>query len=330
MIRCGSQSVLCDLPISFDTYTGCSHACAYCFVKRKVDISEVKARASIAGLQRFVEGQRSGETSWCDWNIPLHWGGMSDPFQPCEQHYKISLRALEYLAETQYPFVVSTKGALVTEEPYISLLARCNAAVQISMICSKYDKLDKGAPTYDERLEMVRKLSKRVKRVIARVQPYMPEVKTDVLENIPRLAEAGAHGLTIEGMKFVRKVKGMERIGGDYCYPTRLLKADFEEIKHACHANGLRFYSAENRLRTMGDNMCCCGVGDMHGFKPNTYNATHILNGRKVEPTERMKEVGTAYCFKALNQTTAGQSRISKASFNYMMLEYVEKERKRG
>ena len=79
----------------------------------------------------------------------------------------------------------------------------------------------------------------------------------------------------------------------------------------------------------MGDSTSCCGVGDMAGFRPNTYNAVNIMNGKKVEPTEHMKKVGTATCFKAMYQTTAGQHKIEKASFNYMMLEYIEKERKR-
>lgn len=198
------------------------------------------------------------------------------------------------------------------------------------MVCSRYDALEKGAPTYEERMEMVRKLAPRVKRVIVRAQPYMPEVKKELLANIPRLADAGVHGVVVEGMKFVRKAKGMVKVGGDYVYPEEILRVDFEEIKHACHANGMRFYSGENRLRAMGDSTCCCGVGDMAGFRPNAYNSVNILNGKKVEPTERMKQVGTAYCFKAMYQTTAGQNKIEKASFNYMMLDYIEKQRKRG
>ena len=41
MTSCGSQVVLCDVPIRFDTYKGCSHACKYCFVQRKKDISDI-------------------------------------------------------------------------------------------------------------------------------------------------------------------------------------------------------------------------------------------------------------------------------------------------
>ena len=89
-IRCGSQITICDVPISFDTYNGCSHACAYCFVKRKTDISQIEKDNCYKALKNFIEGGRTELTRWCDWKIPLHWGGMSDPFQPAEKRHKIN------------------------------------------------------------------------------------------------------------------------------------------------------------------------------------------------------------------------------------------------
>nr|DAF74095.1 MAG TPA: Radical SAM superfamily [Caudoviricetes sp.] len=74
-ISCGSQIVICDLPIHFDTYKGCSHACKYCFAKKKTDIREIEKDNCIESLCRFIEGRRTQETNWYDWNIPLHWGG---------------------------------------------------------------------------------------------------------------------------------------------------------------------------------------------------------------------------------------------------------------
>ena len=57
-IRCGSQIVLCDLPVRIDTYTGCSHACKYCFVKKKVDISEIRQDNCAGALREFIAGKR--------------------------------------------------------------------------------------------------------------------------------------------------------------------------------------------------------------------------------------------------------------------------------
>ena len=43
----------------------------------------------------------------------------------------------------------------------------------------------------------------------------------------------------------------------------------------------------------MGDDMCCCGIDGLPGFKGNDYNLCMILNGKTPEPTEHMKKVGT-------------------------------------
>lgn len=323
----GSQVVLCDLPIRFDTYKGCTHLCKYCFVQRKKDLQEVQKFETDISLRNFIEGKRTQTTNWCDWNIPLHWGGMSDPFQPIEKKYKNSLKCLEIFAETQYPFVVSTKGKLIIEDEYLTLLRKCNCVVQISMICSKYDVLEKGAPTFEERLEMVRILSKNVKRVIVRIQPYMTQVFKDVKDNMKKFAEAGAYGVIVEGMKFAKRKSGLIKVGADFVYDKQILKEHFEQLKTEAHKYKLKFYVGENRLRTLGDAMCCCGIEQMEGFKGNTYNLCHILNNKEYEVTESMKKPDTAMCFTSVYQTTLGHQTIKGKTFeDFMLQEYSNKK----
>ena len=68
MPACGSQVILCDVPIRFDTYEGCSHLCEYCFVQRKSDVfNNIKPRETVASLVNFIKGKRTGEVACCDW-----------------------------------------------------------------------------------------------------------------------------------------------------------------------------------------------------------------------------------------------------------------------
>ncbi len=323
---CGSQVILCNLPVRFDTYVGCSHGCRYCFAQKKANIALIRKGDTPQSLREFIEGKRGYETRWVDWNIPIHWGGMSDPFQPIELKERVSYECLKIFAETQYPFVVSTKGRLVAHPDYLDLLARCNCVVQISMVCSKYDRLEPGTPPYEERLEMAKAVANRVKRLMVRIQPYMPEVFKDVMANIPRLADAGAYGIVCEGMKFAKAKPGMVRIGGDSCYPIDVLKRDFLQIRQEAHRNGLRFFSGENRLRAMGDDMCCCGIEGLPGFKGNDYNLCMIANGKHPEPTENMKNVGTGGCFKSLRQSAGTSEKIAKQSFYGLMQEELSQK----
>jgi DNA repair photolyase len=274
----------------------------------------------------FINGKRKQVTNWCDWDIPLHWGGMSDPFQPCEKVHRASYECLKVFAATKYPFVVSTKGKLVATEEYLQLLKQCNCVVQISMVCDKYDKIETGAPTYQERLEMCKKVSKNCKRLIVRVQPYMTEVFTDVMNNLPKLKEVGVYGITIEGMKFISKKQGLEKLGGDMVYPVKTLLNHFTKIKARCQKLGLKFYCAENRLRWLGDSLTCCGCDGLEGFRPNNYNLCHFINGDKPAPTAAMQKINTAMSLRALFQNTGNMGFFKKQSFaDFMKSEMLYK-----
>ena len=299
MPKCGSQIVLCEVPVRYDTYKGCSHACRYCFAYRKGSISKVEAGESYNELKKFIEGDRSGlDVNWCDWKIPLHWGGMSDPFQPIEQEKKLSLKALQLFRDTQYPFIVSTKNKLIAEGEYFDTIIKCNCVVQFSAISPQYDKIERSASTFKERIAAARKIAKAGIRVNIRMQPYIHEVLDDVLEEIPMLAEAGIHGIILEGIKYFKKVPGFVKVGGDYCYPSKKLETDFQKIKEKAHEYGLKFYCGENRLRQMGDETCCCGIEGM-GWKSNKANLLNALIGNKIEYTEQMKKPGTANPYKS-------------------------------
>ena len=319
-ISCGSQIVLCDVPIRMDTYTGCSHGCKYCFAKKKQDISKIKKDATAERLKDFIAGRRTKETAWCDWDIPLHWGGLSDPFQPCEKRHRASLAALKVFAETGYPFIVSTKGRLVAAPEYLELMRQCNAVVQISMICEKYDKLEPGAPTFNERLEICRKVAPNCKRLIVRIQPYMVDVLQDVLQNIPKFKDAGVYGITIEGLKTSNPLNGFVKVGGDFAYPVDVLKMHYDKIRRACNDVGLHFYCAENRLRSMGESLCCCGCDGLDGFKVNTFNINHVMAGETVSCSDCMKKAGTAEPFKSIYQYTGSGPIIDRNSMLSMML----------
>ena len=212
------------------------------------------------------------------------------------------------------------------EEPYISLIEQGNIVMQVSAVCDKYNKLERGAPPFSERLEMIAKLSKKAKRVIVRVQPYICDVFEDVKKNIKSFAEAGAYGIIFEGMKFSQKQPGTVKVGGDSVIPIGFLKANFVRLREECHNHGLVFLSGENRLRSMGDSLTCCGVEGLEGFKPNVYNLSHMLNGDIQVASEKMEIAGTANAFKSEFQSAGWSAVIARKSFAEMM-KYMLNER---
>lgn len=322
MPHAGSQVILCGLPIHFDTYKGCSHGCKYCFTQRKTDLRDIGAGEGVESIRKFVEGRRTQETNWCDWDIPLHWGAMSDPFQPIEVSRRSSLKVLELFAKTKYPFVVSTKGECIARPEYLQVLKECNCVVQISAVCPEYDKIEKGAPSFERRMEIATELSAVVPRVNIRAQPYMIEVLDSVLSSIPAYKRCGAHGIILEGMKFFHNHGGLIKIGGDFCYPLSTLTNHFGKIKTEAHKNGLVFYCGENRLRSMSDELTCCGIEGLAGFIGNDYNICSMMNGSNGTPTPAMMKKHSALCFKSMFQSTAECNAIKKHAFSDAMMAY--------
>lgn len=197
----------------------------------------------------------------------------------------------------------------------------------MSAVCSEYDKLETGAPSFSERLEVIQKIAPCVKRLIVRIQPYMHEVMRAVLDNLEKFRDLGAYGVIIEGMKFFTFKNGLVKVGGDFCYPYRLIRDDFLRLRDKAHSLGLRIYAGENRIRALGDSLSCCGAEGLKGFRGNAFNLNHILNGDNPEPTEAQKTIGTAICFRAINQRTPYGNKLKKMSFVTAMLD-LYRERK--
>lgn len=327
MPKCGSQCIFCDLPVRYDTYEGCSHACKYCFANRKKDISDIRLGESIVSLKKFVDGYRNRDLKAFDWKIPLHIGGMSDPLQPCELKWHRTEEALKVLADSNYPYVLSTKGKLVADKKFLNLFEEGNAVIQISMASSRYDKIEQGAPTFEERLRMLESVSGHCKRSIVRVQPYFHGAFPDIIKNMRRYKDAGAYGVILEGMKFIKRQKGTIKLGADFVYPKEILEKDFKYLRDEAHANGLAFFAGENRLRAMGDSLTCCGVEGLEGFEPNRYNLAHIMNGDNQEPRKSMKVVGTATVFTGITQRTEMSRAYRQSSFE-QGLAYFYKEKR--
>lgn len=318
MPKCGSQVTLCDVPIRFDTYEGCSHACSYCFVNRKNDISKIRLGESAHALERFIAGERNQLTSFCDWDIPLHWGGMSDPFQPAERIHKRSLECLEVFARTGYPFIVSTKNKMIAEGEYLELIKKCNCVVQFSALSPRYDAWEKGASTFDERMQAAKAISP-YKRVIIRCQPYIPQLRYEMIDSLRRFRDAGAYGVIFESMKAQKAFPQMIKLNNDCVYPVNLLREHFEVFRDECHRLGMKFYCGENRLRAMGDSLCCCGIDGL-GWRANTANLNHFLYDKdNFVFTDKMKEVGTAHAFKATSQSSLVNTGGSMFSFERFM-----------
>jgi DNA repair photolyase len=131
-----SQFAFCGLPLRLDTYRGCGFSCSYCFARnRGGNLPDQGIRpANIETIRRvFSRSLQDGGpgviSEFLRRRIPIHLGGMSDPLQPAEERYQVTLTTLELLRQNSYPTVLSTRSALVIRSPYFELITTMHPLV---------------------------------------------------------------------------------------------------------------------------------------------------------------------------------------------------------
>ena len=203
----------------------------------------------------------------------------------------------------------------------MELLKQCDCVVQISMTSPILDRFEPGAPTFREKLKMIEKIRPNCRRVIVRMQPYIREAKQDVLDELQTLKNLGVHGVILQGMEFKKKAKGLVKRGNKYQYPLEMLASDLVQIREKAWEVGLKYYAGDPDLRFMGDDLCCCGVGDI--YKTNKVTEERYYQGLELPFTDKMKEKGNALCWRAMKMNTAWGELCKKSSYEDMFYRII-------
>ena len=195
-----------DLPFdrSVNPYRGCEHGCVYCFARPThayLDLSpgldfetKLVAKPDAAGLLR-AELARPGYAA-----ATLGMGTNTDPYQPIEDHWRVTRGVLEVLSQTCHPVSITTKSDRVSRD--LDLLGpmgrKGTAAVALSIttLDAKLARiLEPRAPTPAKRLAALRALADAGVPTYVAVAPVIPAITDGEIEAVlERAAEAGARG----------------------------------------------------------------------------------------------------------------------------------------
>jgi len=225
--------------------------------------------------------------------VPIHFGGMSDPFSTPEISLR-SLKILQILDQIDYPIIISTKNPNIfsDEKIYLQLLKMKNVVIQISIstISDNFAKiLEPNASTPTERLQAIDKFSSQGKYVIARIQPIFPQ-KLEEIENklIPTLSQAGVKHIILEFLKLpvesnlndlsnLTEVLGWnvinyykdlnaEKIGREWILPAKTKWEMLQPLLNRIHQEEISYGLADYGLYHLSDTDCCCGIDKINGF----------------------------------------------------------------
>lgn len=305
------QFRFCPNPFRVDLYKGCDFGCLYCFANSTQSaghdgfaVAKIKTIENLfkKAFESTEENSQNINVELLRHRVPLHCGGMSDPFQTREWRLHLTKQLIELSNKYQYPISFSTKTAHLPEE-YFEVLNPKLHAFQVSIMGWDEEyikKYETNTPTAKERLDFVKKLRDNGFWCSIRIQPCIEieQAKKLVIAagNIPsyitvehlKIPNNNAEVKALfreeyQGSKFYKSTNNMRNIE---MYPTVKME-NIRILKEIANSNGVLIGVGDNDLHHLSQSRCCCGI-DLAGEAFQNYlkyNLTYMTTGES-EPSE--------------------------------------------
>ena len=177
------QFRFCGNPFRVDLYQGCSFGCAYCFSQNRSNSDRVKFDiADFSIVENYFHKAFETDGSNGDvtvellrHRVPLHVGGMSDPFQHREFELHLTYKLIELSNKYDYPIMFSSKVAHLPDD-YFEILKPDLHAFQTSLIGldeSFTKKFEFNTPSPMERVNFMKTLHEKGFWTCVRLQPLI-------------------------------------------------------------------------------------------------------------------------------------------------------------
>ncbi len=236
------RAAACPMPLNIDVWDGllCPFGCKYCFATafrsylytaffdnaKLMKLRHCNADKYKSEMDKLLKFRGKDPHSMSESNsiakaicmdVPIRFGIRFEDFCGEEGKVGVSLELLNYLADNKYPLMINTKSTLVAEDRYIKALTRnpAGTAVHITLISSNdrvLKELEPGAPTFEQRINTMKLLTKAGVRVVARIEPFILFVcdeKEDVERYIKEVWNAGVRHITFDTYHYTANSPGI-------------------------------------------------------------------------------------------------------------------------
>jgi len=294
----------CPLPIRFDSYSGCSQGCLYCWSQwcghrkrylnngiRPIDIEDLQKRLVFASTAR--SSKKSVINQLIERGCPIHFGGLSEPLQSIDKKYRVTFKAIELFRDFDYPVLISTKGMLLGNTEYLDLIAshkKCAIQVSFSTLNDEIgSRIEPRAPLPSQRIKMIEEAVRRGIWTAVRFQPFLFPVQGVDDYDLSLLAKIGVKHIIVEHLRiptnFDREAlsnlcsvlgmdildyyrrSGMQISRVNYELPPKVKIPNIIKFRNRAHQAGLTFGCGDNDLHHLSDDDCCCGIQMLDGFE---------------------------------------------------------------
>lgn len=204
-----SKSGIPGVDYCVNPYTGCAHACKYCyatFMKRFTGHAEpwgtfvdIKMNAPEV-LRRQLKRAKTGHVMI---------SSVTDPYQPAEAKYKITRKCLEVFSLFDFPVGILTKSPLVIRDiDVLSGLKDVEVGITLSTDNEKVRRIfEPNAPSIDSRIDALQKLHKAGINTYVFIGPVLPMNP----DNLAGRIKPFINSVLIDRMNYINKTKILYR-----------------------------------------------------------------------------------------------------------------------
>ena len=183
---------------SLNPYTGCSHRCAFCYVRafeRRADRpddarygTDVRVKTNFVAVLRAELARRSWRRE------PVAIGAATDPYQPAESHFRLTRGTIEAMAAFRTPFHIITRGPMILRDLDVLTAAARRVRVRINVSIPTLDPrvvkvMEPGVAPALTRMRVVRTLVDAGLDVSVAMAPILPGL-SDSRESMAAVVEA--------------------------------------------------------------------------------------------------------------------------------------------
>jgi len=246
------KSEMCTCPdkYSFNPYTGCYHACAYCFATYIPQFFKMRMKKNL--LTRLKKDLRKLDSAL------ISMSNSSDPYPPVERSHELTRKCIELMKDHDIRLLVITKSDIVERDA--DLLSEMRSAVSITVTSLNKNPLEPNAPEPSQRIYALKKLKNDGIPVILRLDPIIPLINDRIIEDIIEKCSFVDHivssTLKLRMDSFKRIVKRLpeleipfkkfyfeegERIQNSWYLPSELRKSLLLRVKEKCKEFGISY-----------------------------------------------------------------------------------------
>jgi DNA repair photolyase len=266
------RSALCTCPpkLTFNPYTGCDHACVYCYASSYIPkFFNCRPKKDLITKLRKEASRLKGEI--------ISIANSSDPYPNLEAKTGLMRKCLEVLCQQNCKIQIITKSSLVTRD--IDLLKKVPSMVSLTITTdddSIAKLIESHAPPPSERLRTVKTLIENGIPTSVRIDPIIPFVNDDPKNLIKTLASMSVKHLTSSTYKIkpdnwqrlsaalpktAKKPRPLyfekgEKIGGYVYLPKNLRFKLMNTMRVLAKKHGMKFGTCREGLSQLNTATC--------------------------------------------------------------------------